>query len=88
MCQHAPIVLRDIQDHFLMAVAEVKCGSIDPSASNLSLLIKPAIHQYIHPSKVCCGIVDAVDPRGGFCVVRSDLVGAVGPTFMVSGPWT
>jgi hypothetical protein len=27
-----------------MAVVVVKCGSIDPSASNHSLLIKPTIH--------------------------------------------
>jgi hypothetical protein len=37
----APTVLRDVQDHSLMAVVTVKCGSIDPSASNLSLLIQP-----------------------------------------------
>jgi hypothetical protein len=30
-----------------MAVVAVKCGSIDPSASNHSLLIKPTIHQCI-----------------------------------------
>jgi hypothetical protein len=38
---NAPTVLRDVQDHSLMAVVAVKCGSIDPSASNLSLLIQP-----------------------------------------------
>jgi hypothetical protein len=36
----APTMLRDVQDHSLMAVVTVKCGSIDPSASNLSLLIQ------------------------------------------------
>jgi hypothetical protein len=35
----APTVLRNVQDHYLMAVAALKCGSINPSASNLSLLI-------------------------------------------------
>jgi hypothetical protein len=43
----APTVLRDVQDHSLMAVVAVKCGSIDPSASNLSLLTKPTIHRCI-----------------------------------------
>jgi hypothetical protein len=43
----APTVLRDIQGHSLMAVAALKCGSIDPSASKLSLLIKPTIHRCI-----------------------------------------
>jgi hypothetical protein len=28
-----------------MAVAAVKCGSIDPSASNLRLLIQPTLNQ-------------------------------------------
>jgi hypothetical protein len=41
----APTVLRDVQDHSLMAVVVVKCGSIDPSASNHSFLIKPIIHR-------------------------------------------
>jgi hypothetical protein len=41
----APTVLKDVQDHSLMAVATVKCCSIDPSASNLSLLIQPTYNQ-------------------------------------------
>jgi hypothetical protein len=43
----APMVLMDIQDHSLMAVAAVKCGPIDPSASNHSLLIKLTIYRSI-----------------------------------------
>jgi hypothetical protein len=43
----APTLLRDVQDHSLMAVVAVKCGSIDPSASNHNLFIKPTIHQCI-----------------------------------------
>jgi hypothetical protein len=31
-----------------------------------------------HPSKVCCGIVGAVDLRGGFWVVQPDLVSTAG----------
>jgi hypothetical protein len=36
-----PPSLRDAQDALGMMVVAVKCGSIDPSASNLSLLIQP-----------------------------------------------
>jgi hypothetical protein len=49
----AQTVLRDVQHHFLMAVATVKCGSINPSASNLSLLIQPTQNQHSRPSKTC-----------------------------------
>jgi hypothetical protein len=42
-----PTVLRDIQDHSLMAVAAVKFGSIDPSASNRHRI------NVSHPSKTC-----------------------------------
>jgi hypothetical protein len=49
----ARTVLRDVQHHYLMAVATVKCGSINPSASNLSLLIQPTQNQHSRPSKTC-----------------------------------
>jgi hypothetical protein len=39
--------LRDAYDLLGMTVVAVECGCIDPSASNLSLLIKPTIHRCI-----------------------------------------
>jgi hypothetical protein len=44
-----PTVLRDVQDHSLMAVLAVNCWSIVPSDSNRSILIKPTIHRCISP---------------------------------------
>jgi hypothetical protein len=89
------MVLRDIQDHSLMAVVAVKCGFIDQSASNHSLLIKPTIHRYISSIKglfVGLLVTWTREEDFGWCsrtsLVRSDLGGATGLTFVVSGPWT
>jgi hypothetical protein len=49
-----------------MAVAAVKCGFIDPCASNLVLLIKLTIHRCISSIQgVFVGFVGVVDPRRG-----------------------
>jgi hypothetical protein len=88
-------VLRDVQDHSLMAVVAVKCGSIDPSASNRSFLIKPIIHRCISSIQgVFVGLLVpwTLEEDFGWCgrtsLVRPDLGGATRPTFVVSGPWT
>jgi hypothetical protein len=77
----ASTVLWDVQDHSLMVVVAVKCGpliQVLPTLAFWSTDLKSTllVHWWlVH------GIGSDMDPRGGFWVVRPDLVRAVGPTF-------
>jgi hypothetical protein len=63
-----------------MAVAAVKCGSIDPSASNLSLLSNRYRINVSHPYKTCSWYCWCRGPKTWYMIGAGAPRGAVGPS--------